>query len=97
MDNILSFDQSPRRSFAEQKSIRSYLALIKQTLGNALRKFDIAKNLIAEGMLVWNRNAIGQEWNSGDLLTFEKCHKLLSMVVAGLKKSFVLIWLFFQF
>lgn len=52
MDNILIFDQSPRRSFAEQKSIRSYLALIKQTLGNALRKFDIAKNLIAEGMLV---------------------------------------------
>ena len=60
---------------------------------NNMNNFEIAKNHIGEGMLVQNFKA--NVWNQAlktlyYLKMSPKCHSLLTMVVTGHEKSFVL-------
>lgn len=52
----------------------SYLAMTKSFGPSCIKKLNIAKNVIGEGILVQNFKAIGQKTSFGDPLLFEKCY-----------------------
>ena len=72
----------------------SYLAMPKSFGQSCIKKLNIAKNVIGEGILVQNFKASGQETSFGDPLLFEKCYQnvityFLWHKKTNRKKSFV--------